>query len=90
MFHSKVVSAGRREIYTRETHEFIVCRLICAVPLTRMFFLPHKSSTRPRNTKTFSIPRSFKETDPIRSEECNHLPRTPLLSSRREFLTAQL
>jgi len=65
VFCPKVVSAGRHEMCThiyiyiyiyiyiaRETHGFIVCRLICVVPLTRMFFLPHKSSARLRNTKT--------------------------------------
>lgn len=54
------------EIYAGQ-NEFIARRLICAVPLTRMFFLPHKSwrGERPRNTKTLRSPVASKErTDP--------------------------
>lgn len=59
-------SSFTRKWYTRETHEFIVRRLICAVPLTRMFLLPHKSSTRSRNTKTyFRFPAASKKQIPF-------------------------
>lgn len=56
----------------RGTLEFIVRRLIRVwVPLTRVFFLPHKSSTHGCGILKHFDPRRFKATDSARlAEEC--------------------